>query len=212
MSETSTPPPSSPLFALVRRLLVISVLASVAVGIWWIVTGTLNPAAARVFLNGLGLGLFGVFGLGAAHAGRTAPSFFARIGPLAAVAGAALWLTGVWFDAWEGELWWRVLGVCFFVAFGGLRGAWMAAGNVDARAKAFRSMGQGAVAISMALGVMLCLWGLGSFGWRLFGVTVLVEMAMAVALLAHRAVGSSSASGSSGSSSSSSGGSGGSGA
>ena len=186
MTETSTTQRGF-VQTLALRLLTVAVLVSAAVGVWWIVTGRLNEAGARLFLNGLGLGLFGAFGLGAQHAGRVASSWFAQSGPAFAVTGAALWLLGVWFDAWNLPLWWRALGVSFFVAFGCLRGSLIAAADVSDRGRSFRGLALSAVTLTMGLGVLLSVWGLGALGWRLFGVGSIVEMAAVVMVLIHRA-------------------------
>jgi len=185
MTETSTPPPGL-LQRLVLRLLMVAVLISAVVGVWWIITGKISESGARLFLNGLGIGMFGVFGLGAQHAGKKTRSWFARLGPAAAVVGGGLWLLGVWFDAWNAGIWWRALGVAFFVSFAGLRGALIAAADVNARGVLFRSLGLAAVSLTMGLGVLLSLWGLGELGWRLFGVGSIVEMAAVVMVLIHR--------------------------
>lgn len=169
------------------RLLLVAVLMSAVVGVWWIITGRISPSGARLLLNGIGLGLFGAFGLGAQQAGKRTPSWFARLGPAAAVLGAVLWILGVWFDAWESVFWWRAFGITFFVSFAGMRGALISAADVKEQGKVFRALALASVSLTMALGVLLSLWGLGAFGWRLFGVGSIVEMAAVVAVLIHRA-------------------------
>ena len=186
MTEISTAPPGL-LHRLVLRVLLVAVLMSAVVGVWWIITGRISPSGARLLLNGVGLGLFGAFGLAAQQAGKRAPSWFARLGPAAAVVGASLWVLGVWFDAWEAVVWWRASGIAFFVSFAGMRGALISAADVKDQGRVFRALALSAVSLTMALGVLLSLWGLGAFGWRLFGVGSIVEMAAVVAVLVHRA-------------------------
>ncbi len=185
MTETSTAQPGF-FHRLLLRLLLVAVIVSAAVGVAWIITGRISPAGARLLLNGLGIGLFGAFGLGAQHAGKKTPSRFSRLGPVAAVLGAFLWLLGVWCDAWTAELWWRALGVCFFLSFAGLRGALIAAADVDERGLVFRRIALMAVGLTMLLGVVLSVHQLSMMGWRMFGIGALIEMTAVVAVLIHR--------------------------
>jgi hypothetical protein len=185
MTETSTSQPGF-LHRLVLRLLLVAVIVSAAVGVAWIITGRISPAGARLLLNGVGMGIFGAFGLGAQHAGKKTPSWFARLGPVAAILGCVLWLLGVWFDAWTSELWWRVLGICFFVSFAGMRGALISAADIDGAGTVFRRIAIAAVAFTMSLGVLLSVHQLSPLGWRLFGIGALIEMAAVVAVLVHR--------------------------
>ena len=185
MTETSTSQPGL-LQRLALRLMLVAVIVSAAIGVAWIITGRISPAGARLLMNGIGIGLFGAFGLGAQHAGKKTPSWFSRLGPVAAVVGALLWLLGVWFDAWNSELWWRVLGIAFFVSFAGLRGALISAADVEARGAVFRRIALMSVGFTMGLGILLSVNDLSSLGWRLFGIAALIEMASVVAVLIHR--------------------------
>ena len=185
MTETTTSQPGF-LHRLVLRLLLVAVIISAAVGVAWIITGRISPAGARLLLNGVGIGIFGAFGLGAQHAGKRTPSWFSRFGPAAALLGATLWLLGVWCDAWTSELWWRVLGLSFFASFAGLRGALISAADVEVRGFVFRRIALIAVAFTMGLGFVLSAHNLSDLGWRLFGIGALIEMAAVVAVLIHR--------------------------
>jgi hypothetical protein len=185
-------PVSTPAPGLVRRLLLrvllVLVLVAVAIGVRFILTGHISEGGAKMLLTGLGTGLFGACGLGADAAGRRLPSLWSRLGPLAAIAGAALVVVGIWTGAWSQPWWWRAVGVCFVVAFAGLRGALMRAVVVDGLGAALRAIALFGVQLSMGLGVMSCLRDLSPAGWKLFGIAVLVEAGAAVAMLAARAV------------------------
>ena len=179
---------------LLLRLLLVLVLVATAIAVRFIMTGHISEGGAKMLLTGFGTGLFGAFGLGADHAGRRAPSLWSRLGPLAAIVGAALIVAGVWAELWNQQWWWRAVGVSFVVAFAGLRGALIRAVVVDGLGAALRAIALLGVQLSMSLGVMSCLRELSPGGWKLFGIAVIVEAGAAVAMLAVRASSSGSVS------------------
>jgi len=179
---------------LLLRVLLVLVLVATAIAVRFILTGHISEGGAKMLLTGFGTGLFGAFGLGADHAGRRAPSLWSRLGPLAAIVGAALIVSGVWGELWSQQWWWRAFGISFVVAFAGLRGALIRAVVVDGLGGALRAIALLGVQLSMGLGVMSCLRELSPGGWKLFGVAVVVEAGAVVAMLAVRAAAGSAGS------------------
>ncbi len=166
---------------LVLRVLQVLVIMTVAVGIRWIATGEINLVGLQVFATGIGVGIFGACGLVSDELGRRRTSVWSRLGVIAAIFGASFVVVAVW-SLFVLPVFWRALGVCFFIAFAGVRGSLIHAVTIE-RSTFFRQLALLGVTITMTLGIVMSIKGLPPLCFKLFGVAALVETGAVLSML-----------------------------
>jgi len=187
VDTASAPPPRGLVRTLLLRALVVLVLAAIVVGVRYILTGKISEGGMRLLLIGFGAGIFGGFGIGADLAGTRMPSVFAVVGRVFGLLGAVLVTVGVVFSLWETVWLWRFVGACFPLAFGGMRGALLAALDVSGSALAMRRLALVATTVSMTIAALAWYISMPPTMWKIWSIALLVEGGAVVATLALRA-------------------------
>src|SRR4051812_29480485 len=116
------------------RLVLILLVVGCVLSLWAVFGGELSPAAAEMLVSSYGVAVYGAMALGCAAVVQRMPtSLGARAGFALALAGALLFVLGIWTHAAQFVWWWKAFGVTFVFSFAAVHASLLLLVNLDDR-------------------------------------------------------------------------------